>query len=80
MRNKVKKKARKKHLKNHQFDYEGACVPPKTCSNNSECAPQVCVSNVCQPCTQDSQCDAPAVCNKATGSCQAPTTTTTATR
>jgi hypothetical protein len=73
----LKKKAAKKHLKRHQFDYKGACVPAKTCSNNSECAPQVCVDNVCRPCTNNNQCDAPAICNEATGNCEAPTTTTT---
>ena len=74
---KVKKKARNKHLKQHQFDYIGACTSPTPCTNHSECDPQVCVNGVCQPCTHDSQCATPRTCNKVTGQCVVEGTTTT---
>jgi hypothetical protein len=53
----------------------GTCtrsVQPVICTNNSQCAPRVCISGQCQNCTNSNQCDAPNVCNTASGTCVAP--------
>ncbi len=51
----------------------GCATPaPIGCTNNSQCAPRVCISGQCVNCTTNAQCDAPNVCNITTGQCVAP--------
>jgi hypothetical protein len=43
----LKKKARKKHLRNHPLDHKGACTGDE-CNSDADCAPtEVCVNERC---------------------------------
>jgi hypothetical protein len=76
---KLKKKAAKKHLKNH-CDYKGACIPgvnpcaPQTrCANDDECpGSEVCRNSACVPgCKTTADCSNDFICKNGGCVCEA---------